>query len=61
MVYLLPVLSFLKLRLDVASMRQAVLPPYKGSMLRGAFGVQLKQSIYHINRHKDLIFRICFH
>ena len=45
MVYLLPVLSFLKLRLDVASMRQAVLPPYKGSMLRGAFGVQLKQQV----------------
>lgn len=41
--YLLPELSFIKLRLDVAPVRQAVLPPIKGSMLRGAFGVHLKQ------------------
>lgn len=59
--YLLPELSFIKLRLDVAPVRQAVLPPIKGSMLRGAFGDQLKLPFHRSNQHQDLSPWLCFH
>jgi hypothetical protein len=38
----IPVIPFLTLRFNLASLEQAFLPTFKGSMLRGAFGHALK-------------------
>jgi len=40
--YRLPDLPYLRLRVEMASVREAWLPEFKGSMLRGAFGHALK-------------------
>ncbi|MBD3374421.1 CRISPR system precrRNA processing endoribonuclease RAMP protein Cas6 [candidate division KSB1 bacterium] len=41
----IPVIPFLTLRFNLASLGQAFLPSFKGSMLRGAFGHALKATV----------------
>lgn len=42
--YPLPRIPYLRLRFVLRSMEQAVLPPFKGSLLRGAFGHALRRA-----------------
>lgn len=45
MSYRLPAIPYLRLRCTLRARERAVLPPYKGSLLRGAFGHALRASI----------------
>lgn len=41
--YVLPVVPLVRLRFFIKTQQSCLLPRWKGSMLRGAFGLQLKQ------------------
>ena len=41
----LPAVPYLRLRVTLACRESARLPPYKGSMLRGAFGHALRRAV----------------
>jgi len=43
--YLLPAVPYLRLRVTLVCREPAHLPPYKGSMLRGAFGHALRRAV----------------
>lgn len=44
-VYQLPVIPYLQMRFRLSALEDARLPPFKGSMLRGAFGNALRRTV----------------
>src|SRR4051812_39341181 len=44
-VYPIPVIPYLRLRMTLEAEETAVLPPFHGSMLRGAFGHALRRTV----------------
>jgi hypothetical protein len=45
MPYLLPRIPYLRLRVELRARERAFLPPFRGSLLRGAFGHALRRSV----------------
>jgi hypothetical protein len=45
MTYLLPRIPYLRLRVELRALDRAFLPPFRGSLLRGAFGNALRRSV----------------
>ena len=51
--YALPRIPYLRLRCTLRARERAVLPPYKGSLLRGAFGHALRAAVCALGPRRD--------
>jgi CRISPR-associated endoribonuclease Cas6 len=53
--YALPPIPYLRLRCTLRARERAVLPPYKGSLLRGAFGHALRTAVCALGPRQDCV------
>jgi CRISPR-associated endoribonuclease Cas6 len=63
--YALPRIPYVRLRCTLAAVEQAMLPPFKGSLLRGAFGHALRRTVCAVGPEQECascrLRRTCVH